>query len=106
MEQTRLSVQQTFPVTSIKPYVLYINGQAEWVDNYLKFGDLIEEYMGKDARDFYFENLYDLLTFAELGGYFIESFDEIPHEEPVAQKEKKSERKSGKRVRAGSKRLF
>lgn len=105
MEQTRLSVQQTFPTTSINPYVLYINGQAEWVDNYLKFGDLIEEYMGKDARDFYFENLYTLLTFAELGGYFIEDY-ETPHEEPVAQKEKKSERKSRKTVRAGSKRLF
>lgn len=62
MEQSRVSVRDSFS-KQIKtmPYILNINGENEWVDDYIKFGDLIEEHMGKDARDFYFETIYDLL---------------------------------------------
>ena len=96
MIQSRLSVKTDFPSDiETEPYIININGQYEWVDNYLKFGDLIEEHMGKEARDFYFETIYSLLDSRKT---------EV--EEPVVQKEQQNGRKSGKGVRASSKRLF
>ena len=94
MEQSRVSVRDSFS-KQIKtmPYILNINGENEWVDDYIKFGDLIEEHMGKDARDFYFEQLYELLLENEA----------VEEEKP---KEKKNGSKSGKTVRTSSKRLF
>ena len=100
MEQSRLSVRTRFPNnTAVVPYLININGQYEWVDDYLKFGDLIEEHMGKEARDFYFENLYDLLI------------DNTEHETPLPEisapkEEKANGTKSRKTVRGNSKRLF
>lgn len=100
MIQSRLSVKTDFPSDiATEPYTININGQYEWVDNYLKFGDLIEEHMGKEARDFYFETLYRLLDNQE-------EEDEEEEEEPVVQKEQPNGRKSGKGIRASSKRLF
>lgn len=62
MIQSRLSVQKDFPKeVKVSPRVVYIGGQPEWVDNLVTFGDLIEESMGKEARDFYFESIYDLM---------------------------------------------
>ena len=96
MIQSRLSVKTDFPSDiETEPYIININGQYERVDNYLKFGDIIEEHMGKEARDFYFETIYSLLDSRKT---------EV--EEPVVQKEQQNGRKSGKGVRASSKRLF
>lgn len=84
------------------PYLLDIKGQSEWVDNYIQFGDLVAEHMGTDACEFYFEQLYELLSLIENGGY-----SQVQDEpEQVKQEEKKHVNKSGKRVRGNSKRLF
>ena len=86
MIQSRLSVKTDFPSDiGTNPYTININGQYEWVDNYLKFGDLIEEHMGKEARDFYFETLYSLLDSREA--------EDEEEEEPVVQKEQPNGRK-------------
>lgn len=109
MEQTRNSVLKAFPKLereSLQPYVIYINGQPEWVDNYITFGDLIEEHMGKEARDFYFENLYDLLSFAKNGGYFDDPDDIPPLIKEFLANAQKAQVKQQRKKRVESKRLF
>lgn len=94
MQQSRLSVKKDFPsAIATEPYTININGQYEWVDNYLTFGDLIEEHMGKEARDFYFDSLYKLLSLKKTEAH-------------VAPKEKPNGTKSREAVRGNSKRLF
>lgn len=67
MVESRISVQSDFPLlVKTDPQILYIDGQPEWVDSVVTFGDLIESKMGNEARDFYFENLYKLLHDASL----------------------------------------
>lgn len=62
MTRSRISLKEDFPnLLKVSPHILEINGQSEWVDSLIRFGDLIEEQMGKDSRDFYFEQLYDIL---------------------------------------------
>jgi hypothetical protein len=101
MTQSRFSVQNDFPrALKILPQLLYINGQPEWVDNLLKFGDLIEESMGRDARDFYFEQLHSLLE-TRLAYTFVDIDDE--EEKPVAQPKKEVKKSKSQDDR---KRLF
>ena len=84
-----------------------MTGQPEWVDNCLTFGDLIEEHMGKEARDFYFENLFDLLSFAKEGGYFNDCVAKpLPIKEFLSETDKKIEEKQSKKAKVASKRLF
>ena len=107
MIQSRFSVQSDFPRDlKILPQLLYINGQPEWVDNLLKFGDLIEESMGRDARDFYFEQLHSLLetrlayTFVDIDD---EGYTDAEEVKPVAQPKKEVKKSKSQDDR---KRLF
>lgn len=111
MRESRISIQNDFPQEAKlpTPYILEINGQSEWVDNLVTFGDLIESQMGADARDFYFEQLYNLLS--DLVYFKACEFNNIadddeeeepPKENPVAQivtsKKKKQAKPVGRRL--------
>lgn len=102
-KQNRMAILKRFSKQlEITPCLMDIQGENEWVDNYIKFGDLVAEKMGADAGEFYFEQLYELLLYSE-------KCDEVVAQ--VKQAETKSEVKiSGTKqrqaVRGSSKRLF
>lgn len=106
-KQNRTAILKRFPnqIEIYPPCLMDINGENEWVNNYIKFGDLITEQMGTDAGEFYFEQLYDLLLMYENLPVLEEDIQEEKHEE-VKSEVKKSEPKSRQRIRANSKRLF
>ena len=94
-QQNRTAVFKRFAKQlETEPYLLDVNGENEWVDNYIKFGDLIEQNMGIDACEFYYEQLYELLL-------TIENSSKIEVKEG-----KKRGRKSWKELRGNNKRLF
>lgn len=106
MTQSRVSVREVFSKDiKVSPSVMYINGQPEWVDNLITFGDLIEEHMGKEARDFYFESIYDLLLEGSRARTFVDISDE---EEDVSIVTPKpiSKSKSSKQSKSVGRRLF
>ena len=108
MTQSRISLKEDFPnLLNVSPHILEINGQSEWVDNLIRFGDLIEEQMGKDSRDFYFEQLHDMLeelTFHERDfDCDCEDDEEEPKESTVVQVVVPKKKKQSK---APSKKLF
>lgn len=113
-KQNRTAILKKFPKNlSIVPCLMDINGENEWVDNLIQFGDLVTKNMGVDAGEFYFEQLYELLLLEEQWNGLIEFGDSLEQEEEQEEKHeevksevKKSEPKSRQRVRANSKRLF
>ena len=99
MTQSRVSVREVFSKDiKVSPSVMYINGQPEWVDNLITFGDLIEEHMGKEARDFYFESIYDLLLESRRSYTYVEIDEESPKESITAQPKKKQSKSVGRRL--------
>lgn len=114
MTQSRISLKEDFPnLLKVSPHILEINGQSEWVDNLVRFGDLIEEQMGQDSRDFYFEQLYDILE--ELTLYKTDYSDmsdveddkeEITKEVAIITPKPTSKPKSNKQSKPAGKRLF
>lgn len=111
MTQSRISLKEDFPnLLHVSPHILEINGQSEWVDNLIRFGDLIEERMGKDSRDFYFEQLYDILE--ELTLYRTDYSDMEDDEEEITKDitiitpKPISKPKSNKQSKPTGKRLF
>jgi hypothetical protein len=85
----------------IQPRLFDINGESEWIDNYIQFGDLVATCMGDDACEFYFEQLYDLLSLMETP-----DTEKTNTQEEVKKEEKRSGGKQGKGLRGNSKRLF
>lgn len=111
MTQSRISLKEDFPnLLKVSPHILEINGQSEWVDNLVKFGDLIEEQMGQDSRDFYFEQLYDMLEELTLHERDFdcdcEDDEEEPKESTVVQVTVPKKTKSSKQCKPIGKRLF
>lgn len=113
MTQSRISLKEDFPnLLHVSPHILEINGQSEWVDNLIRFGDLIEEQMGKDSRDFYFEQLYDMLEELTLyeRDFDCDCEDDKDEEEPkgstVVHVVVPKKTKSGKQCKPMGKRLF
>ena len=101
----RTSVSERFKDhLSTTNYVLNIKGQNEWVDNYIKFGDLISEHMGEDACAFYYEQLYDLLLTIENDGHSEE--DKITEEVSIITPKPAPKTKSNKQNKPMGKRLF
>lgn len=104
MTQSRVSVREVFSKDiKVSPSVMYINGQPEWVDNLITFGDLIEEHMGKEARDFYFESIYDLLLEGSRASTSVDISDDdsyIVTPKPI------SKSKSNKQSKPVGRRLF
>ena len=106
-KQNRTAILKKFPKNlSIVPCLMDINGENEWVDNLIQFGDLVTENMGVDAGEFYFEQLYEMLLLSENLPVFDEDIAQEEKHEEVKSEVKKSEPKSRQRVRANSKRLF
>lgn len=107
-KQNRTAILKRFPKQTevYPPCLMDINGENEWVNNYIKFGDLITEQMGVDAGEFYFEQLYEMLSLSENLPVFDEDIEQEEKHEEVKSEVKPSGSKSRQRVRANSKRLF
>lgn len=106
-KQNRTAILKKFPKNlSIVPCLMEINGENEWVDNLIQFGDLVTNNMGVDAGEFYFEQLYEMLLLSENLPVFDEGIAQEEKHEEVKSEVRKSEPKSRQRVRANSKRLF
>lgn len=114
MTQSRISLKEDFPnLLIVSPHILEINGQSEWVDNLIKFGDLIEEQMGQDSRDFYFEQLYDILEeltlyktdYSDMSGVEDDK-EEITKEVAIITPKPISKSKSNKQSKPVGRRLF
>lgn len=111
MTQSRVSVREVFSkYIKVSPSVMYINGQPEWVDNFITFGDLIEEHMGKEARDFYFESIYDLLLEGSRARTFVDISDEeedkVTEDVSIVTPKPISKSKSNKQSKPVGRRLF
>ena len=93
-------------------YIIDTEGQTEWVDNYIKFGDLIEEHMGRDACAFYFEQLYELLLAVESReGFSLDNdcendVDKVTEEVSIITPKPTPKSKSNKHAKPTGKRLF
>lgn len=93
-------------------YIINTEGQTEWVDNYIKFGDLIEEHMGRDACAFYFEQLYRLLLAVEYReGFSLDNgcendIDKVTEEVSIITPKPTAKAKSNKQAKSTGKRLF
>ena len=106
-KQNRTAILKRFQnKLGIVPCLMDINGENEWVDNLIQFGDLVTKNMGVDAGEFYFEQLYEMLLLSENLPVFEEDIVQEEKHEEVKSEVKKSEPKSRQRIRANSKRLF
>ena len=111
-KQNRTAILKKFSKNlSIVPCLMEINGENEWVDNLIQFGDLVTKNMGVDAGEFYFEQLYDLLLLEENSSFDFDEYIEQEDEQEEKHEEIKSEvkpsgGKQGKKVRGSCKRLF